>query len=420
MADIARRSRTPRYKQHEIDTMIRTRSASSGAEHVRDVSALSVGEARDCALRMLDDPKTIAPLRGSTRALDDLERVIRDDTDVARRMIVCDTTDYRSAFGRYLRDGANGQFTIGERGALQRHRYYERAQSEGTTTAGGFSVPPTIDPSIIVTDAPSPNPYMTLCTVRDIVTGTWKGVVSAAPAWSIDGEATEVSDDSLTSVSQPTIPTFNARAWIEYSIEIGEDWPDFGAQMSEALATGYQELLVDKFSRGVGTTEPTGILTALAAASPTVLVTSATDGSFSDIDVNNTWNALPAKYRANAVWMASTTVASEIRTNSGLYHASAVVLDGRIAASEILMGRQFVEMPYFPAASNTTGANNRLVVGDWSQMTIARRRGISVEVVNAVFSTSHMRPTGSRGLWATARIGSDVPNPNAFRMQANT
>ncbi len=419
MTDIRSRSRRPRYVRHEVDAMVRSRNATAGAEHVRDVTALSADQARDCALRMLDDPKTIAPLRGSTRALDELECVIRDDDDVARRMVVTETAAYRSMFMRYLREGIAGTFSAEETDAARRYTTYERAQSE-TTTAGGFAVPPTVDPSIIVTDAGSPNPYLRLCTVKDVDTNTWKGIAGAAAAWSSDAENTEVSDDANTSMTGPSIPTFTARAWIQYSIELGEDWPDFAANISAMLALGYDEYLVDKFSRGVGTTEPTGILTALAAASPTVIVTSSTDGVFSDVDINNCWNALPAKYRANATWMASTTVASEIRLASALYHASAVTLDGNIAASEILMGRQFVEMPFFPAASSTTGANTRLVVGDFSQMNVIRRRGITVETVPLAFSPTDMRPSGQRGLFASARIGSDVPNPNAFRYQANT
>lgn len=381
-----------------------------------DAAELEVDEARDMALGMLDDKTTTDALRGNTRQLDNLERIIRDDTDVARRMIVTESPDYRRAFTRYLREGPHGLFSPEESTAIRRWKSYERAQSEGTTTAGGFAIPVFIDPSVIVTDAGAPNPFLTLCTVRDITTRTWRGVVSAAPVWSVDGENTEASDRSMTSMSQPSIPTYQIRSWIPYSIEIGEDYPEFQSEMTAALAQGYDEILLDKFTRGVGSTEPTGLLTALAAAVPTVLVTSSTDGAFSDTDIQNTWSALPAKYRAHATWMASTTVTAEIRQTSTVYHASAVTLEG--PASEIVNGRQLIEAPYFPAASSTTGANTRLCVGDFSQMSVIRRRGMTVEVVPLVFGSSQ-RPTGQRGLYASARIGSDVPNPNAFRFQAN-
>ncbi len=104
-------------------------------------------------------------------------------------------------------------------------------------------------------------------------------------SWSFDAEGAEVSDDSLTSLVQPSVTVFMARGFIPYSIEIGEDWPGFQMEMARLLMAGYDELLVDKFSRGSGSGEPKGILTALAAASPTVIVTSTTDGAFGQEDI---------------------------------------------------------------------------------------------------------------------------------------
>jgi predicted phage gp36 major capsid-like protein len=90
--------------------------------------------------------------------------------------------------------------------------------------------------------------------------------------------------------------------------------------------------------------------------------------------------------------MASTTVASQIRLNSKLYHASTVGLSG--VSSEIVNGKQFVEAPYFPVFSTTTGTSNRLVVGDWANFAVVRRQGITVEVVPTVVGAATFRPTG--------------------------
>ena len=113
--------------------------------------------------------------------------------------------------------------------------------------------------------------------------------------------------------------------------------------------------------------------------------------------------------------MASTTVASQIRLNSRLYHASAVPLQG--VASEIVNGKGLIEAPFFPVWTTTTGASSRLVVGDWSQFEIARRQGINVETIPMMFDQATGRSNGTRAFPAYARIGSDCPNPNAFRMQ---
>jgi hypothetical protein len=55
-----------------------------------------------------------------------------------------------------------------------------------------------------------------------------------------------------------------ARGFVPYSIEVGMDYPNFASEMQTLLAEGYDELLIDKFSRGSGSGEPNGILTVLS------------------------------------------------------------------------------------------------------------------------------------------------------------
>src|SRR5690348_16624183 len=134
--------------------------------------------------------------------------------------------------------------------------------TEGTTTAGGFGIPVFIDPSIIMTAQGSDNPFLQIARQVDVNTNAWKGVSSAGVTWSFDTEAVEVSDDSPT-LAQPTVTVYMARGLIPYSIEVGQDYPSFASEMQNLLAEGYDELLVDKFTRGTGTGEPQGVLTIL-------------------------------------------------------------------------------------------------------------------------------------------------------------
>src|ERR1044072_7780937 len=99
--------------------------------------------------------------------------------------------------------------------------------------------------------------------------------------------------------------------FVEYPIEVEEDWPNFAEEFSRVLAVGYNEISLEAFTTGSGTGEPTGLLTALAAASPSVIVSSQTDGAFGHIDLKNAWAALPAKYRARATWMVDVTPLNE-------------------------------------------------------------------------------------------------------------
>lgn len=380
----------------------------------RDVTGLDWRTARDGALRILDDKEQNYPLR--SHQLDHLESQVRSNGDIARRTIVTENEHYRSAWFKMMR-GEN-VLSAEENDAVL--RFYEyRAQSEGTTTAGGFAIPVFIDPSIILTDQETLNPFLTIARQVEIKTNAWKGVSAAGVSWSFDAEGSAVSDDSLT-IAQPSVTAFMARGFIPYSIEIGEDWPGFQAEMARVLANGYDELLIDKFSRGSGSGEPRGILTALAASNPTVIVTSTTDGAFGQEDIYATWAALPQKYQSRASWMMNVDVMNKTRQmgTSNVYHASTVALPaGQI---DRLFERPVYQSPYFPVFSSTTGASNRLVVGDFSNYVVARRSGMSVELVPHLVDVTNNRPTGSRGWFAYARIGGNSVNDAAFRLQANT
>ncbi len=389
-----------------------------------DVTRMDWREARDGALRILEDRESNFPLR--THQVDLIDKAVRKPgkTDLARRIVVTENEHYRTAFLKLMR-GPEGPAYLNneERQAMQVYYQYrqmeERAQTE-TSAAGGYAIPVFIDPSVILTDQESANPFLQIARQVDINTNAWKGVSSAGVTWSFDAEGSEVSDDSLTSIAQPSVTVFQAKGFIPYTIEISEDWPGFADEMGRLLAIGYDELLIDKFSRGSGSGEPKGILVSAAAATPTTIVTSTTDGAFGQEDVYATWSALPQKYRNRASWLMNVDVMNRVRQfgASNVYHAYTVGL--MQGAVENLFARPVYESPYFPAFSSTTGAANRLVVGDFSNYVIARRTGMTVELVPQLFSTGNGRPNGTRGWFAHARIGGASVNDTAFRLQANT
>lgn len=178
---------------------------------IADPYRLTTSEARDCALRIFEQPATIGPLGGEAGAVDQVDRETRSNIDVARIVVTTENHAYRSAWLRYLRCGPQAAFTDEERKQLIRQREY-RNQLEGTTTLGGFAVPPTIDPSVALTDA-TVNPFRTSADVIDISTFEHRSVIAATPAWSFDTEAAEVSDDSTT-LAQPVIDVHTARGFI--------------------------------------------------------------------------------------------------------------------------------------------------------------------------------------------------------------
>jgi HK97 family phage major capsid protein len=371
----------------------------------------------DAALRALERGTN----RMSARAADNQERLIRNDSVWARQFEVCARPEYDSAFGKYLRYGGGEAalyFDDAERQAVL-DMASARAQAEGTTTQGGFALPVFIDPSVILTNQESDNPFLRICRTVDVQSNQWKGVSAAGVVWSFDAEAAEVSDDSIT-LAQPSVSVFMARGFIPYSIEVGEDWPGFQSEMARLLAIGYDELLLSKFSTGSGTGEPRGILTALDA-NTNVEVVSTTDGAFGHEDIYKVWGALPQKARRRASWMMSVDVMNKIRQfgAANVYHAATVTLPE--AAVDVLFSKPVYENPYFPDMTGTSGHENRLVVGNFDSFVIARRSGLVAEVVPHLLATANNLPSGQRGLFCHARIGGNVvEDVGSFRLLQNT
>lgn len=383
----------------------------------RDVRQLGWREARDGALAILESQESRTDLTPSQ--VDYLDREVRKPgrTELARRIIVTESDGYRSAFHKLMTRGTAAILDDEERVAMLRYEEY-RAAAEGSTTSGGFAVPVFIDPSVTLTDQETDNPFLAYAATRDVNTNVWKGISAAGVSWSFDPEAGTVSDDSLT-LAQPSVTVFTARGFIPYSLEIGQDWPEFQSEMGRLLGTGYDELLINKFTSGNGTTEPRGITTALLATTFQQVI-STTDGSFGYEDVYGTWKALPQKYRRRATWMMSVGVNNAIRMfgAANIYHAATVPLPA--GAAEVLFNRPVVENAYMADFTGTTGAETRLIVGDFSNYVIARRQGMNVELVPHLMDVTYNRPTGQRGWFAWARIGGNSINDAGFRIQVNT
>jgi len=378
-----------------------------------DVLRMTNAEAKDRALRVLGEGRSFL----SDDQAAQVDRLVRKSTDIARRLVVTENDDYREAFVKLATNpNANLILTEDERDAVRAWEEY-RAMSEGTTTAGGFGIPVLIDPSIIMTAQGSGNPFLTLARQVDAKTNKWKGVGSAGVSWSFDAEASAVSDDS-PAIAQPSVDVFMARGFIPYSIEVGQDYPGFASEMSTLLTEGYNELLIDKFTRGSGSGEPMGVVTALDADT-TVEVLLGTAGTLAAADVYNAYARLPQRFRNKRNWLGAVEINNKIRQlgTANNFHATTVQLAA--GSAEALLGGQWYETPYMTDLTSTVHTNVA-VVGDFSNYVIARNGGMSVELVPTLFDVTNNRPTGQRGWFAYARIGGGVVNAQAFRLLNQT
>jgi HK97 family phage major capsid protein len=383
-----------------------------------------VSGAQGQALRHLEDLDKRGRL--DPRRADELEAEVRGSEAFAAELSAHADPDYATAFMRIVQHGESGGYlrmSGAERDAMSRAlRASEvRAASENVTTAGGFGVPIALDPSVILTAQGSNNPFLELARQVPVNTNIWKGVSSAGVSWSFDTEAAEVSDDSPT-LAQPTVTVHMARGFIPYSIEVGQDYPGFADEMAMLLASGYDELLADKLTRGTGSGEPQGLLTALSS-NTNVRVKVTTAGSLGLVDIHKAWSALPERFRRRASWISSAGIQNSIRAlgSSGPSASFSVILTQ--AGPELLMGAGYRTSAYMPDSTLTQGSASSVeavaLVGDLSNFVVARRAGLRVEPVQLLVGANH-RPTGSRGFFGRARIGSASVADTSFRLLVNS
>lgn len=337
-----------------------------------------------------------------------LERFDDKRSTLARQVLATSSPAYLRAWSRLARNQQH-LLTAEEQQAINEVRGMSL-----TDTAGGFLVPFQLDPVVINTAAGSKNDIRQYA--RQVVaTGDkWHGVSAGNVSWSWDAEGAEVSDDAPT-FAQPTIDIFKAQGFVPITIEALEDEQNVTAAVAELLAGGKDDLEAVALITGNGTTQPKGVITALDGTAAEIAP--ATPETFALADVYGTYDALPARYRARASWLANNLIYSRIRQfdtagGAGLW---TTVGEGRPG---MLNGRPVGEAEAMDGTINAaaTADNFVLLVGDFSHYIIADRIGMTVEFIPHLFHTGNNRPSGQRGWYAHARMGADISNANAFRL----
>lgn len=409
-------------------------SQGSRSEYDRD-AIMEPDSIEDCRFRNpwdLSEVRTYGRDRGEVnselraRALSAIEKIKGTSDDVrqaatkiiesydeggklARQCLLTSSPAYTRAWAKMATNPDGAMLTSEEQRAVDE----VRAMSL-TDDAGGYLVPFQLDPTVIITSAGSRNDIRQFA--RQVVaTGDkWHGVSSGAVSWSWDAEGAEVSDDATT-FAQPTVDIFKASGFVPISIEALQDEANVTAEVAKLLAFGKDTLEATAFITGNGTSAPTGIVTALdgtaAEKSP------ATPETFALADVYGVYDALAARHRGNASWLANNLIYSRIRQfdsngGAGLWET---VGNGRPAN---LLGRPVGEAEAMDGSINAaaTADNFVLLFGDFSNYVIADRIGMSVEFIPHLFHTTSNRPSGSRAWFAHYRVGANVVDAGAFSL----
>lgn len=322
---------------------------------------------------------------------------------IARHMLLTGSEQYHKEFQEYV--ASRGTY-VGET---------LRAAMSLTDAQGGYLVPFTLDPTIILTNAGTANPFRQISTIKTIATDTWNGVTSAGVNAEWTAEGTEAADASPT-FAQPTITPKKADAWVFGSYEVLAD-SGFASELGRLLADAKDRLESAAFAvANTGATIPRGVVAAVAAVTASI-VTAAATNAFAVGDVYNTSDALRPRDAAQASWVANKKIFSLTRRFD--------TAGGSSFWANLGMGvpNQLLGQPVYEASAMTgvvsTGANV-LLAGNFSEYYIVDRVGMAV-MYDPIVKGTNGRPTGQGGWFAFWRVGADVVDPAAFRLlQLNT
>lgn len=396
------RSRDRKYKKNPwsilSDNSLEARNASPAELRERALSAIEAMPGASDATR-----------ENAARFIEEHDN---ETSTLARGALLASDPDYLGFWTEKMQHG--NEALLSEREVLAARRVKTKARAMGLTdTSGGFLIPFQLDPAVIITSDGNYNAIRRISR-KVIATGdVWHGVSAGATEWSWDAEAEQVSDDSST-FAQPAITVHAARGFVPISYEALDDAANVAEEVGKLLAFGRDTLESSALVTGGGTSSPYGIVTALVASSPTVIVSATTNDTLGNVDIYAVDQAIPARYRqsASAAWMANRTIQNTLAQRESANGAA--LFPGASGNPGVLLGSPFYEAEAMDGAL-ATGNDYCLVFGDWDNYVIADRQS-SVEFIPHLFSASNGRPTGQRGFFAFYRIGADSVNDAAFRL----
>jgi HK97 family phage major capsid protein len=318
----------------------------------------------------------------------------QDNPGIARHMLLTGSEEYQEAFRAYVED---------PQGMAQ------RAALSLTLANGGYLLPFVLDPTVVLTNTGSANPWRRISNVKQTTSNTWNGVTSAGvnAAWLAEG--VPVTDGSPT-VGNIAITPAKAAAWVFGSYEVLED-TDFGEQLPRLLADAKDRLEENAFAVGAGSGGvPQGVITGA-----TTVITTATTLVVAVGDVYAVQGALPPRFRnaPGASWAANVAIINAFRQLDTAGGASFWTNLGK-GAPETLLGAPIYESSSM-SATKAVGSLEA-VFGDFGQFYVVDRIGVSLIYEPLVKDQATALPSGNAGWFMFWRVGSKVAVPNAFRV----
>lgn len=313
---------------------------------------------------------------------------------IAQHILMTGSQEYYEAFRNFLED------PMGE--------HAQRAMTTGTGSLG-YMLPFVLDPTIILTNTGSMNPFRRISRVEQTTSNTWNGVTSAGINAAFAGESVAASDNSPT-MAQLQITPGRAQAWAFGSYESLED-SDLGTQLPSLFADAKDRLEEAAFATGAGT-----------GAIPQGAVTAGTTGNtaaataYAVADVYGLQGRLGPRWRnsSSCAWLANLFYINKTRqfdTAGGSSFWANLGMD----TPERLLGKPIYESTSM--SSGTASGQSVLLFGDFSQYVIVDRVGMRIvyEPMLTAAATANL-PTGEAGWYAFWRVGAKASTANALQV----
>jgi hypothetical protein len=124
--------------------------------------------------------------------------------NVARHILLTGSEEYQEAFQAYLENPQGNA---------------QRAALSLTLANGGYLLPYVLDPTILITNTGSANPWRRISNIKQTTSNTWNGVTSAGvnAAWLTEGST---ATDNTPTVGNIQITPQKAAAWLFGSYEV--------------------------------------------------------------------------------------------------------------------------------------------------------------------------------------------------------
>jgi HK97 family phage major capsid protein len=317
----------------------------------------------------------------------------QQNAGIARHMLLYGSQEYQDAFRAYTEDPEHLD---------------EASRAVLTLSGGSVMLPFVLDPTIVLTNGASANPWRRISNVKQTTSNTWNGVASAGinAAWITE---TTAATDVTPTVSAIQVTPVKAAAWVTGTYELLED-SNFGEQLPTLLADAKDRLEEAAFATGTGAGVPPGFIPAA-----TTVVTTATTTVIALGDVYAVQAALPARFRnaPGAAWVANVAIINKIRQLDTAGGSSFWTNLGK-GQPETLLGAPIYESTTMTSSVATTSL--MAIFGDFGQALIVDRVGVSVIYDPLVQASGGIVPAGEAGWYCFWRTGSALTSVNAFRV----